>query len=320
MGTYIVRRVLIMIPMLLAISILVFLMMHAAPGNAIGSILNPHIHDPQALIKQLEHDNGLDASLPVQYWHWLLEFVQGQWGFSFALHENVTTVVMPALSNTLLLALMAEIFILIIGIPIGIRQARNPYSAFDNTASVFSVLFFSIPYFIIAIFVLYFFAIRLNWFPTQGAVSTGTPVSGSLWDHVRHAFLPAISIAITSSALYSRYTRASMLGESRKDFVRTAYAKGLSESRTFNRHVFRNGMIPIVTQFGLDLGGLAGGAIILEGLFAYQGMGYVTIQAAQQRDYSVILATTMIIAFGVLIGNLIADIVYATVDPRIRYR
>lgn len=318
MGTYIVRRLLIMIPMLIAISILVFLMMHAAPGNAIDGILNPRIHDPQALIAQLKKENGLDGSLPVQYGHWLWGFIRGQWGFSFALHENVTTVVIPALKNSLLLALVAEILILIVGIPVGIRQARKPYGSFDNTASVFSVFFFSVPYFIVAIFLLYFFAIKLGWLPAQGAVSTAAG-SGSFMDRLQHLILPAISLAITSMATYSRYTRASMLEVSRKDFVRTAYAKGLSESRTFNKHVFRNGMIPIVTQFGLDFGGLAGGAVILEGIFAYQGMGYVTIQAASQRDYAVIMATTMIIAVGILFGNLIADVVYAMVDPRIRY-
>ncbi len=318
MTTYIIRRILIMIPMLLAISIIVFLMMHAAPGNAIDAVLNPHIQNQAQLIANLKKQNGLNLPLPVQYVHWIWGFVRGQWGYSFAESESVTKVVFPALKNTLLLAVMAEIMILIFGIPIGIQQARRPYGAYDNTASVFSVAFFAIPYFIVAIFLLYFFAIHWQIFPPNGAVGTG-PNSGSFLDHVRHALLPAISLAITAIAVYSRYTRSSMLDVSRRDFVRTAYAKGLREGDVFKKHVFRNGMIPIVTQFGLDVGGLAGGAVILEGLFAYQGMGYVTLQAAQQRDYNVIMATTMIIAIMVLLGNLLADIIYAMVDPRIRY-
>lgn len=318
MTAYLIRRVLIMFPMLIAISIIVFLIMHAAPGSAIDAVLNPHIHNQAELVANLKKQNGLDLPLYQQYLHWIWGFARGQWGYSFAQSEPVRQVVIPALKNTLLLAVMAEILIVIIGIPIGIQQARRPYSVFDNSASVFSVTFFAVPYFIVAILLLFLVSIHFHVFPANGAIGTG-PDSGSFIDHVYHAALPAISIAIASSAVYSRYTRASMLDVSRRDFVRTAYAKGLRDSQVFSKHVFRNGMIPIVTQFGLELGGLAGGAVILEGLFAYQGMGYVTIQAAQQRDYNVIMATTMIIAIGVLIGNLIADIIYASVDPRIRY-
>lgn len=318
MTTYLIRRILIMIPMLIAISIIVFLIMHAAPGSAIDAVLNPHIQNQAQLVEQLKKENGLNLPLPVQYLHWIWGFVRGQWGYSFANSEPVTAVVFPAMRNTLLLAGMAELMILIFGIPIGIQQARRPYRAFDNTASTFSIFFFAIPYFIVAIFLLYFLSIKIHVFPPNGSAGTG-PGAGSLLDHVYHALLPAISIAVASIAVYSRYTRASMLDVSRRDFVRTAYAKGLQSGQVFRKHVFRNGMIPIVTQFGLDLGTLAGGAVILEGLFAYQGMGWVTLQAAEQRDYNVILATTMLIAIGVLLGNLIADIIYAIVDPRIRY-
>ena len=249
---------------------------------------------------------------------WIWNFVRGQWGFSFALHEPVTTVVLPALRNTLLLAAMAELMI------VDHRRAHRHLSGassvtrFRRSSDQLLSHVLLVPYFILAIFLLYFFAIRLQIFPALGAIGTG-PDSGSFVDHVYHAFLPAVSIAIASIAVYSRYTRASMLDVSRRDFVRTAYAKGLQEGVVFRKHVFRNGMIPIITSFGLDLGGLAGGAVILEGLFAYQGMGYVTLQAATERDYTVIMATTMIIAFGVMLGNLIADIIYAAVDPRIRY-
>lgn len=318
MVSYIVRRLLTMIPMLLIISILVFLLMHAAPGNAIESVLNPRVKDPAALVARLKAENGLDKTLPVQYIHWLGNILRGNLGFSFSQHAPVSQLLWPALRNTLYFAILAEIFTLILGIPVGIKQAKQPYSGFDNTASIASITLFSVPYYIIAIFLIFFLSIKVHIFPAQNAIGTGTS-SGSLVDHLYHALLPALSIAIATSAIYSRYTRGSMLEVSRKDYVRTAYAKGLTQSRVFNRHVFRNGMIPIVTQFGLDFGTLAGGAIILEGLFAYQGMGYLTIQAAEQRDYSVIMATTLLIAVGVLLGNLIADVLYAVVDPRIRY-
>nr|WP_206917638.1 ABC transporter permease [Alicyclobacillus suci] len=257
--------------------------------------------------------------MPVQYVDWLGNFIRGDWGYSFAQGVPVRQLVLPALGNTLILAALAEVFILLIGVPLGIWQARRPYSLFDTSTSIVNIILFSIPYYIIAIFLIYFLAIKLHVFPSQNAVGTG-PQAGSIVDHLYHALLPALSIALASSAVYSRYTRGSMLDVSRRDFTRTARAKGLTEGVVFRKHVFRNGMIPIVTQLGFDIGSLAGGAVILEGLFAYQGMGYITLQAATQRDYNVIMATSLIIAIGVLLGNLIADILYAVVDPRIRYQ
>ncbi len=318
MGTYIVRRLLGMIPMLFLITVAVFLMMHAAPGNAFDAILNPGIKDMAALKQRLIESAGLNKPLWWQYGHWITQFVQGNWGYSFTQHQPVITLIGPALRNTLLLAVMAEIMILAIGIPVGILQARNPYGRFDYVISTFSFVLFSVPYFILAIFLIYFFAIDLGIFPAQGAVGTG-PGAGSFVDHVDHAFLPALAIALVSTTVYSRYTRGSMLDVSRKDYVRTAYAKGLSGSLVFRKHVLRNAMIPIVTQFGYDIGGLVGGAVILEGLFSYQGMGLLTINAVNGRDYPVIMATSLLFAVGVLIGNLVADILYAVVDPRIRY-
>ncbi|WP_067936157.1 ABC transporter permease [Alicyclobacillus kakegawensis] len=318
MGAYILRRLLGMIPMLFAITVFVFLLMHAAPGNAIDGMLNPRIQNIDQLKQHLREINGLNKPLWQQYVIWLRNFVQGNWGYSFSQHVPVRDVIGPALVNTLLLAAMAEVFILIIGVPLGIYQSRNPYGGFDNTASVVNLILFSIPYYIVGIFAIYLLAIKLPIFPSQNAVGTG-PDAGTLMDHIYHALLPALSVALTSSAVYSRYTRGSMLDVARRDFTRTAYAKGLREGEVFRKHVFRNGMIPIVTQFGFDIGGLIGGAVIVENLFAYQGMGYVTLQAATTQDYNVIMATTLLIAIGVLIGNLIADILYAVVDPRIRY-
>lgn len=318
MGTYITRRLIGMIPMLFFITVAVFLIMHAAPGNAFNSILNPNIQDPQALIASLEKQNGLDKPLWWQYIHWVSLFVTGNWGFSFAEHQPVIDLVAPALRNTLILSITAEILTLGIGIPLGVFQSRKPYSAFDYSTSVVSFILFSVPYFIFAILLIYIFAIHLRIFPAQGAVGTG-PGAGSLLDHIYHALLPAIAIALSYLAFYSRNTRGSMLEVSRKDYVRTAYAKGLNSSAVFSKHVLRNALIPLITFFGLDIGNLVGGAVILEGLFTYQGMGLLTISAVNNRDYNVIMATTIIFAIAVLLGNLLADILYAVVDPRIRY-
>ena len=318
MGTYIVRRLLGMIPMMFAITVATFLLMHAAPGNAIDAVINPKIKDIAELQQRLKAAQGLTQPLWWQYFHWLGLFVTGNWGFSFAQHAPVISLIGPALRNTLLLSVMAEVLILLIGVPVGIYQSRHPYGQFDYLSSVVMFVIYSVPYYIMALFLIYLLSIDLHLFPSQGATGTG-PLGGTFIDHIYHAILPAISIALGSSTVYSRFTRGSLLEVSRKDFTRTAYAKGLSEGTVFRRHVFRNGMIPIVTQFGFDIGGLVSGAVILEGLFSYQGMGYLSLQAALSRDYPVILATTVLFAMAVLIGNLLADILYAVVDPRIRY-
>ncbi|WP_206922426.1 ABC transporter permease [Alicyclobacillus suci] len=318
MIAYIIRRLLGMIPMLFAITVFVFLMMHLAPGNAIEAMINPRIKDIAALKQQLEIQNGLNLPLPLQYWHWLINVLHGNFGWSFGQHEEVTQLLGPAMYNTLILAVLSEILILLIGIPVGILQARSPYGKFDYTVSTASFVLFSVPYYVFAIFLIYLFAIHWHVFPAQNSVGTG-PLAGTFVDHIWHAMLPAISIALTNNTVYSRYTRGSMLDVARQDYVRTARAKGIPERVVYSKHVFRNARIPIVTQLGFDLGGLLGGAVIIEGLFSYQGMGYLTITAVSQRDYPVIMATTLIFAVCVLLGNLVADILTAVVDPRVRY-
>ncbi|WAH38106.1 ABC transporter permease [Alicyclobacillus dauci] len=318
MATYIVRRLLGMIPMLFAITVFVFLMMHLAPGNAIDAMIDPRIKDLAALKQTLIQQNGLDKPLPVQYWNWLVNVFHGNFGWSFGQHQQVNQLLGPALYNTLILAVLSEILILVIGVPVGIWQARRPYGKFDYSVSTISFVLFSVPYFVFAIFLIYLLAIHWHIFPAQNSTGTG-PLAGTFVDHVWHALLPAIAIALTFNTVYSRYTRGAMLDVSRQDYVRTARAKGIYENVVYRKHVFRNAMIPIVTQLGFDLGGLLGGSIIIEGLFSYQGMGYLTITAVSQRDYPVIMATSLIFAVCVLLGNLVADILNAIADPRIRY-
>lgn len=319
MATYIIRRIIGMIPMLFLISVMVFLLMHAAPGNAFDGMINPKIRDFAELQAQLEKENGLTQPLYVQYGHWILLFMQGQFGYSFTNHIPVAQLLLPAIENTLLLAVMALVIQYFIGISIGIIQSHRPYGTFDYATSSVLTVFYSVPYFIFALGLIYLFSITWPILPSQGAISATGPIAGTFIDHVYHAALPALSLAIASFAFYSRLTRSSMLEVGRKDYTRTAYAKGLSESQVFVKHVFRNAMIPLVTQFGFDLGNLIGGAVILEGLFSYQGMGLLSLQAAETRDYNVIMVTTMLFAITVLLGNLLADILYAVVDPRIRY-
>lgn len=318
MGTFIVRRLLGMIPMMFAITVAVFLVMHAAPGNAFDSIMNPHITNIKELQMDLAKANGLDKPLWWQYFHWIGQFLTGNWGMSFTYHSPVISLIGSAAKNSIVMAFMAEVLILATGIPFGIYQARNPYTKFDYISSTLLFILFSVPFFVLAIFLIYFMAIDLQWFPAQGSSGTGAG-AGSFIDLLYHAALPAITIALVNMTLYTRFTRGSMLDVSRKDYVRTARAKGLSERVVFSKHVLRNALIPIVTQLGFDIGGLIGGQIILEGMFQYQGMGLLVINSVSGRDYPVIMATTVLIAVGILLGNLVADILYAVVDPRIRY-
>lgn len=319
MGVYVVRRVLGLFPMIFVITVIAFLMMHAAPGDAFSSIMNPKIKNIDELQETLRHAAGYDKSLPAQYIDWIKNFFTGDWGYSYVKHEPVLSMIGPALANTVFLSLLAQTISIGLGIPIGILQSRFPYGKFDYTSSTILFIFFSIPSFIFGIILIYVFAINLGWFPAQGAIGFGEN-AGSFMDRLYHAFLPAASLILLSFVAHTRYIRGAMLDVKNSDYTRTAYAKGLSERRVFSKHIFRNAMIPSVTQWGYDIAAIVGGSIILEGLFQYQGMGLLTIDAVNNRDYPVIMATTIIYAVAILIGNLIADILYAVVDPRIRYK
>lgn len=318
MAAYIIRRVLLMIPTMLAITIMTFLIMHAAPGNAFDAILNPKITDPTQIRLHLIKLNHLDDPIYVQYWIWLSNVLHGNFGNSYYYHEPVSQLLGPAMRNTAIMAILGEVFTLIIALPIGIIQSKRPYSKFDYTMSTGLFVLFSVPVYIFGLLLVYLLALQLHWFPAQNATGTG-PGAGSVLDIAHHAILPAMAFALSYIAFYTRYIRSSMLEVTRKDFTRTAYAKGLHENTVFFKHMFRNGMIPVVTQFGLDIANIAGGFVILEGLFTYAGMGLLTITALLNEDYPLIMATTIIFAVFVLIGNLVADILYAVVDPRIKY-
>src|SRR5699024_4445996 len=318
LGKYIIRRLLGLIPMLFIITIIAFLMMHFAPGDAFTSIMNPNIKNIDELQESSRKAAGYDKSLPMQYFEWLKNFVTGDWGYSYVEYKPVLSLIGPALYNTIFLAILAQIISIGVGVPIGIIQSRFPYSKFDYTSSTILFIFFSIPSFIFGIILIYLFAINLGWFPAQGAIGIGEG-AGSFTNRLYHAFLPATSLILLSLVSHTRYVRGAMLDVRSSDYIRTAYAKGLGEGKVFGKHIFRNAMIPSITQWGYDISSIVGGSIILERVFQYEGMGLLTIDAVSGRDYPVIMATTIIFAFAVLIGNLIADILYAVVDPRIRY-
>ncbi len=320
LATYIIRRLLGLIPTLLVITVIVFILMHLMPGNAFLTLTqNPHIKDAAKVIQRQEVAAGLNLPLWQQYINWIVNLLHGDLGTSFQYQEPVTRLIGFSLPNTLTLAITAEIIVLLIGIPMGVLQASRVNKGFDISTSFVAVLLYSIPGFLFAFFLIYVFSFTLNLLPSFGTVTPAVPWSGDLGDHISHLILPALALALPSVAFYSRLTRGNTLQIIVQDFVRTARSKGLRDGRVLFRHVLRNAIIPIITQFGFDMGALFSGAVIIEEIFTWPGMGELTVSANLNRDYPVILATTLIFAVTVLIGNLIADILLAIADPRIRY-
>jgi len=317
---YIVRRLLGLIPTLFIITIIGFIMMHLMPGNAFQALLfNPKIKNGASLLKNLQDQNGLNLSWPQQYVNWIGQMAHGNLGNSFEYNQPVSQLIGEYLPNTLELALAAEIIILIAGIPLGVFQASKVNGKFDISTSFFAIFLFSVPGFIFALFLMFIFSFMLNWLPSIGTVTPGVSWSGDLGDRLSHLILPALSLSLPAIAGYSRLTRGNTLSVIVQDYVRTARAKGLRQNKVLFRHVLRNSIIPIVTQFGFDIGGLFSGAVLIEEIFTWPGMGELSVNAVLNRDYPLILATLMIFAVAVLIGNLIADLFLAAADPRIRY-
>lgn len=318
--SYIIRRVLGLIPTLFIITVIVFALMHAMPGNAFASlVLNPHLRNSQQLVNKLIEENGLNQPLWQQYVNWIDNVAHGNFGNSFNFHTSVNSLLWPALGRTVRLALAAEIIILLLGVPLGALQASRANKPFDIVTNWLAVFLYAFPSFIVALFLILWLSFGLGWFPNVGSVSPTGAGAGSPFDILKHLVLPALALAIPSFAGYSRLTRGTTLQTIVMDFVRTARAKGLRGGRVLFRHVLRYAIIPIITQFGFDLGGLVGGAIIIETIFTYPGMGELSVQAVYNRDYPLILATTLIFAVAVLAGNLIADILLASADPRVRF-
>jgi peptide/nickel transport system permease protein len=326
LGRYITKRILITIPILLVISVVIFWAARkiASPENQLN--LNPRV-DPEAKARFREA-LGLDESGAHQYFAWLKNFVTGDLGTSLVKNgQDVWPIVQRALANTLVLAAFAMFFSLLIGITIGAVSAVRQNSWFDVSSTFAAFLGFSIPIFWMGLMLQLFFGVYLpNWLP--GVDSALLPTAGiyapgqqgfDLVDRVRHLILPAIALAVQLIAVYSRYMRASMLEVLNSDYIRTARSKGLSERQVLVRHGIRTALIPVTTQAAIDIGLLVGGLIITEVVFQYPGMGLLFVDALRSGDYPILLASTMIVVFAVFVMNLVADLLYAVLDPRIRY-
>jgi peptide/nickel transport system permease protein len=294
------RRLIQLIPLLIGISLISFFVMHLAPGDPTALFIDPNV-DPQELAR-VRANWGLDQPIPVQYIKWLWNAIRLDFGRSYMTGQPVIGEIAERLPNTLILMISSYILTLLICIPVGVYSAVKKGGWFDNTFTVLSFAGMSIPTFWVGLMLMLLFAVQLDWLPATG-----------------NLILPLITMTIGSLAGLTRYQRAAMLEVLNQDFIRTARAKGLPERVVIFKHALRNALIPIVTIMGLSLPDLFGGAFIIETIFAWPGMGRLGVQAIFSRNYPLIMGIVMFSALLIVLGNLLADIGYALVDPRIRY-
>lgn len=316
MSVFIVRRLLLAIPTLLGVTILTFVLIHIAPGGPAAALAGEKATPAQ--LAALTHQLGLDKPWPQQYALWLAALVHGDLGFSYLKQQPVITLIGQRLPSTMLLMGFALLASIAIAVPLGVYQAYRYNSAFDHVASIAVFVAWSMPTFWFGTLLIAVFAVTLGWFPVGGLQTIDT--TGFDWpSRIAHLCLPAATLAIVSVAGWSRYVRGSMVEQLREDYTRTAIAKGLHTRTVLFRHTLRNALIPFITILGGTLPALFGGAIITEQIFAYPGMGQLFWQSAINRDYATLLGMTVLTAVLVVLGNLIADVLYGVVDPRVRY-
>lgn len=324
MGRYILRRLIYSIPVLLISSIAVFLIVRSTTDPSAALRGNPRIS--QADIERYREQLGLNDSLFTQYTKWLGAFLRGDWGVSVVTNRPVRADIAAAMVNTLILGITATVVSIVVGVGIGLYSSVHQYSKFDYIATTGAFVGLSMPIFwfalilqlVFGVFVTQHFHLSEPIFYTAG-ISSPLIEGFNLVDRIRHLVLPVIVISVQVIAVYSRYMRASMLEVLQSDYLRTARAKGLRERRVVFKHAMRNALIPITTQIALDVGFIAGGLIVTETIFAYPGMGQLFIDSLSNGDYTVILPWMMVTVASVIVFNLVADIMYAVLDPRIRY-
>ncbi len=323
MIAYVVKRVLFMIPMLLGITVISFALMHLAPGSPVElyTELNPKVS--AEFRERFEEYYGLDKPLPVQYLTWLGHVVRLDLGRSMSPDKRpVWDKIVERLPITLLINLVSLLLILAVAIPLGVMSAVRRGSSFDKTTTVFVFAGFSMPSFWLALLLMKWLGVDLGWLPISGLESldaASLPPLARFWDRVQHLILPVFVSAVGGLAGISRYMRGSMLEAIRQDYVTTARAKGLPERRVIYVHALRNSVLPIVTLMGFWIPALIGGSVIFETIFAIPGMGQLFYQSVMARDYPVIQGILLLGSALTLVGNLIADVTYAIVDPRIRF-
>jgi peptide/nickel transport system permease protein len=320
---YALRRLVLAIPLLIGITFVSFLVIHLAPGEPVENQSGESSTQSDAKLRErLREIYGLDKPLHVQYWNWVTRLARLDFGRSFSPDARpVLQKIGERLPITLLLNIVELMIIVMLAIPIGVLSATRQYSTFDKITTVFVFVGFATPDFWLALMLMILFGVQLGWLPISGLRSPTWEYLAfwrQQWDFVAHLALPILVATFGGLAGFSRYMRQSMLEVVRQDYIQSARAKGLPESVVIGKHALRNALLPIVTVLGLSLPGLIGGSVIVESIFAIPGMGQLMVQAVFERDYPVIMGNLVIVATLTLVANLIADLTYSLVDPRIR--
>ena len=314
MAHYLFSRLIQSLVLLALVSVIAFAVLHLAPGGPLSQFaLVPGMTQEQ--LAHIGHEMGLDRSLPVQYWEWISRLLTGDWGHSYRDNQPVLAVIVGRLPATFELMLTAIVIAVLLGVSIGILGAVRRGSLFDTLATVGAMVALSIPTFWFGLVVIYLFSLKLGWLP---AGSRSTVGNESFGDYLHHLIAPAIVLALVEVAIWSRYMRGAMLDVISQDFIRTARAKGLTEWTVMLRHAFRNALLPMIELGGLELPTLLGGALVTETVFTWPGMGRLFLDSLGYRDYPVVMGILMVSAVLVLLGSLMADLLSAAADPRIR--
>ncbi len=322
MLTYLARRAFQIIPLLIGISIINFAIMHLAPGDPVDLLTERNATaEERARVRSLY---GLDDPIYVQYFRWVSHVAQGDFGRSFVDGQPVIKSIEERLPYTIYLNLVTIVIIYAIAIPVGIISALRQYSWFDHVVTFMAFIGQAMPSFFFGLLLIYFVGLKLGWLPIAGIGTIGLNVrTAGFWptvvDRTKYLIMPAMVVSLGSIASVARYMRSSMLEVIRQDYVRTARAKGLPEKVVIVKHALRNAMLPIVTLIGGELPALFGGLVVIESIFSWPGIGLLSFRAISQRDYQIVMAVNMIAAVLMVLGNLLADILYTVVDPRIKY-
>jgi peptide/nickel transport system permease protein len=318
MKKYLLRRLLIALPSILGISIVLFTILALAPGDPFAELAtNPNV--PPEVRLALHAKLGLDDPIPARYVHWLFAMLQGDWGFSFVSRVNVSTLILQRLPTTLLVLGLSQVLALMIAVPVGVGAAIKPYSFFDQVASCFAFVGFSLPTFFTGLLFILVFSIHLNWLPFIYRSNLDVTGWRWYWEEFRQAIMPIAVLGLYQGASWTRYVRSAVLDVIHLEYVTTARAKGLRENAVMIKHVLRNALIPIVTLVALEMPAIFGGAIVTEQIFRVPGIGSLLISSILANDTPVIMSITFVFSCLVVLFNLIADLLYGWLDPRVSY-
>jgi peptide/nickel transport system permease protein len=316
---YVIRRLLSAIVLLFGVATLIFIILHALPGDPTNVFLSPRI-SPQ-ILERIKNQLGLDQPLAVQYWNWLKELLHGRLGYSFTHQQDVAGVVIEAFKNTASLAIAALFIEVAFGVLAGMIAARYENSWIDNVISYAALGFYTVPVFWVAIVLLLLFSYVTGILPSSQMHSIGAEQLSSLeyaWDFFKHIILPALTLGIAGAAGLSRFVRSQLSSVLREQYITVSRSYGLSESKILLHYALPNALLPVITLVGMELGGLLSGVLITETMFAWPGLGRLTVSAIFARDYPLVVGCTLIAGGAVIVGNLLADVLYSLADPRIR--